>query len=343
MTERSEAQHWVGFDLGGTKMLAQVYDADLKPLGRERRKTKAAASTGSGLERIQETIVAALAAAGVAPQQLAGIGIGCPGPVDMEAGDAPRSAESRLEGSRRRRKLQEQFDCPVAVLNDVDSGVYAEYRFGAGQGARCVIGVFPGTGVGGGCVYKGEILRGAKTTCMEIGHVQVMPEGPLCGCGRRGCLEAVASRLAIAANAAKAAYRGDAPHLKELSGTDIGEIRSGALAEAIEARATRWSKQIVPRGGAADRHRVAGVVHLLGSGHRDPRRRTARGDARRCSSTRSASPPRKRVMPAYQGHVRSARLEAGRRRRRPRSSRVGAAQVRTGEVGAGRRRRVMRD
>jgi glucokinase len=112
-------------------------------------------------------------------------------------------------------------------------------------------------------VYKGEILHGAKTTCMEIGHIQVMPEGPLCGCGKRGCLEAVSSRLAIAANAAKAAYRGDAPHLKELSGTDIGEIRSGALAEAIGAGDT-VVEQIVREAARQIGIALAGVVQLLG-------------------------------------------------------------------------------
>jgi len=97
---------------------------------------------------------------------------------------------------------------------------------------------------------------------MEIGHVQVMPEGPLCGCGRRGCLEAVASRLAIAANAAKAVFRGDAPHLKELAGTDISEIRSSALSEAIKA-GDKVVEEIVKEGARHIGVAVAGVVHLL--------------------------------------------------------------------------------
>src|SRR5690606_11620102 len=115
----------------------------------------------------------------------------------------------------------------------------------------------------GGCVYKGEILHGAHMTCMEIGHVQVMPEGPLCGCGRRGCLEALASRLAIAANAAKASYRGEAGHLKQLGGTDLSEIRSGVLADAIKA-GDKVVEQIVRE---AARHlgvAIAGVVQILG-------------------------------------------------------------------------------
>ena len=97
---------------------------------------------------------------------------------------------------------------------------------------------------------------------MEIGHIQVQPEGRVCGCGQRGCLETVASRLAISAEAASAAYRGEAPHLLEMAGTDLSSIKSGVLAKAIKAgdavveRIVRNAAQHL--GGA-----IAGVVNLL--------------------------------------------------------------------------------
>jgi glucokinase len=134
-----------------------------------------------------------------------------------------------------REALEREFGCPVAVANDVDVGVFGEYRFGAARSARTAIGVFPGTGIGGGCVYKGKIFRGKYSSCMEIGHIQINPHGKLCGCGRYGCLETEASRLAISAEAAKAAYRGEAPYLREHAGADLNEIRSASLAEAIKA------------------------------------------------------------------------------------------------------------
>jgi glucokinase len=263
MNDTIDRDCWVGFDLGGTKMLALVYDDELRVLSRERRKTKAAAGTDSGLERIGETIDAALAAAGIDKKVLGGIGIGCPGPVDMDRGILLNPPNLGWLDVPIGERLQKQFDCPVAVLNDVDAGVYAEYRFGVAQGSRCVVGVFPGTGIGGGCVYRGEILRGSSSSCMEIGHVQVMPEGPLCGCGRRGCLEAVASRLAIASHAARAAYRGEAPHLNETAETDISEIRSGVLADSIAA-GDKVVEQIVREAARHIGRAVAGVIHILG-------------------------------------------------------------------------------
>ena len=97
---------------------------------------------------------------------------------------------------------------------------------------------------------------------MEIGHLQVTPRGPMCGCGRRGCLEAMASRLAIAANAAKCVYRGEAPKLQEIAGTDLANIRSGAIAEAVKA----GDEAILQLVLEASRHigiAIASLVHLI--------------------------------------------------------------------------------
>src|SRR5207253_863762 len=155
--------------------------------------------------------------------------------VDLERGVVVEAANLGWRNVAIRDALEKEFKCPVVVLNDVDAGVYGEYRFGAGKGLRCVIGVFPGTGIGGGCVYEGKVLRGKSVSCFEIGHIQINANGIPCGCGRIGCLETEASRLAIATAAAAAAFRGEAPHLFAMAGTDVSLIRSGVLAEAIQA------------------------------------------------------------------------------------------------------------
>ncbi|MCU0880021.1 MAG: ROK family protein, partial [Pirellulaceae bacterium] len=158
--------------------------------------------------------------------------------------------------------LEKEFGCPAVILNDVDAGVYGEYRFGAGKNARCLVGVFPGTGIGGGCVLEGNVLRGKNMSCFEIGHVQVSDNGPACGCGRWGCLEAEASRLAIAAQSAMAAFRGEAPNLLAAAGTDLAEIRSGTLAESIKAGDT-IIRRIVERSARLIGRAVGDVVNLL--------------------------------------------------------------------------------
>ncbi len=231
---KNEKKYVVGFDLGGTKMLAVVFNDKWKVVGRKRRKTKAFLGLKTGLERIRETISDALTNAGIEADQLAGIGMGIPGPLNPERGVLLDLPNMGWQNVPMKKELEKSFSCPATMINDVDAGTYAEYRFGAGKKKRCVLGVFPGTGIGGGCVYDGNIIRGSSISAMEIGHLCVQPDGPLCGCGRRGCLEAVASRLAIAQAAAAAAYRGEAPYLQKKIGMDLSKVRSGALAESIE-------------------------------------------------------------------------------------------------------------
>ena len=258
----SDEKHWLGFDLGGTKMMAKVFDAGFKATGSHKTKTKGAEGAKEVLGRIVETVRKALDDAHLKASDLGGIGVGCPGPLDLDRGVILEAPNLGWKNVTLKETLEKEFDCPAVIANDVDAGTYGEYRFGAAQKARAALGVFPGTGIGGAFIYEGRILRGRTSSCLEIGHVQVQPEGRVCGCGQRGCLETVASRLAISAEAAAAAYRGEAPHLLELAGTDLGSIKSGVLAKAIQAgdavveRIVRNAAQHL--GGA-----IAGAVNLL--------------------------------------------------------------------------------
>lgn len=262
MAEENEKDYWVGFDLGGTKMLATVFDAAFQPLGSDRRKTKGHLGVESGLGRMISVIRKAMADADVGRKQVRGIGVGCPGPLNLERGvilDAPNLGWEHVPVKE---TLEKEFGCPTVIANDVDVGVFGEYRFGAGQHERCVLGVFPGTGIGGGLIYEGRIFRGKNMSCMEIGHVQLMAGGPRSGTGQVGSLEAVASRLAIAAQAAQAVFRGQAPHLRELAGTDLTKVRSGVLAQAVEA-GDQVVKQIIVDAATHIGIVVAGAIHLL--------------------------------------------------------------------------------
>ncbi|OGV62360.1 MAG: transcriptional regulator [Lentisphaerae bacterium RIFOXYB12_FULL_65_16] len=232
--DKAAGKYWIGFDLGGTKMMATLYDAKFTPIGRARKKTRPHEGLERGMERIVKTIHEALQEAKVDAQGLAGIGIGTPGPLDLDRGVILATPNLGWKNVNLKGTLEKTFGCPAVVLNDVDAGVYGEFRFGAGRGARCVVGIFPGTGIGGGCVYEGKIIRGRTNSVLEIGHMQVMPQGPLCGCGRRGCLEAVSSRLAISTAAAAAAYRGEAPTLLANVGMDLSNIGSNALAASVQ-------------------------------------------------------------------------------------------------------------
>ncbi len=262
MPENRNKKLWIGFDLGGTKMLAGVFDSSFKQVGKARKKTLGRNGLKLGIGRIIETIQEAVQSAGVEPGRLGGIGLGIPGPLDPQSGVVLDTPNLGWRNFQLRDPLKNQFGCPVCIINDVDAGVYGEYKFGAGRNSRTVLGVFPGTGIGGGCVYEGRVLTGTTRSCFEIGHVQVLPEGPLCGCGQRGCLEALASRLAISAAAAAAVFRGEAPQLQQTAGTDLSNIRSGALAAAIKA-GDKVVEQIVRNAAQWLGVGIANAVHLI--------------------------------------------------------------------------------
>jgi glucokinase len=262
MSDPSEDGHWLGFDLGGTKMQASLFTSKFQLLTQRRKKTRGHEGPTAGIDRIKGMIEKCLEEAALPRDQLAGIGIGCPGPLDLNEGIIREAPNLGWKNVPLREILEKEFGCPVVLCNDVDAGVYGEFRFGSAVGARTVLGVFPGTGIGGGMVTEGKIFRGATTSCLEIGHFPTVPNGGICGCGRRGCLETVASRLAISAEVAKAAYRGQAPHIMRLAGTDLANIRSGTLAEAIEHGDTivdRIVRDAARHLGVA----MAGAVNLL--------------------------------------------------------------------------------
>lgn len=253
---------WIGFDLGGTKMLAVAFDSSFSEIGKIKRQTKANLGAAKGVQRIIGTIHQALENAKMSPRQIKGIGVGSPGPLDLRKGIILEAPNLGWKNVDLKMNLEKEFKCPAVIANDVDAGTYGEYRFGAAQKARCVVGVFPGTGIGGGCVYHGEIIQGERNSCMEIGHLPVMPEGALSGCGLQGTLESVASRLSISAAVAAAAYRGEAPYLMSHAGTDLKNIRSGMIAESIKQGDITVEK-IVYKSAQWIGYTMAGVVHLL--------------------------------------------------------------------------------
>lgn len=262
MPQDTNEGYWVGFDLGGTKQLAAVYNGDYECLGRDRKKTKGYLGVESGVARVIETIQNALKVANIPVSQIRAIGVGCPGPVNPDKGillDTPNLGWKKVN---LKEILEKEFKCSVTVANDVDCGVYGEYRFGDHKKSRSLMGVFPGTGIGAGFIYEGRIFRGHGISCMELGHTRVLPGGPLSGFGHEGSLEAVAGRLAIAGASVQAAYRGQAPTLMELCKTDLADVRSGSLADAIK-KGDKAIEQIVYKAGHDIGVSLAGMIHVL--------------------------------------------------------------------------------
>lgn len=217
----------VGVDLGGTKILVRAVEPETgKAYGRVKMVTP------SGPEAVLDAMAESV-------EQLDGwseteaIGIGVPGFVDA---DGVVAKCPNIRGWDRpvavAAELTERLDKPVIVANDVNCGVVAEHRLGAGRGHSDLLAVFVGTGVGGGLVVNGALAAGERGMAGEIGHVTVEPGGRQCGCGGFGHMEAYAGRAGIDAEVRRRAAKGSSELLLELAGG--GPIKSRHLARGLE-------------------------------------------------------------------------------------------------------------
>ena len=252
-----------GIDLGGTKIQAVVID------GRNVVRGKARVPTPRGgppavAAAMAETLRTSLLSAGASPGQLVAAGVGAPGAIDFATGAVSHSGNiPGWEGAfPLGRTLAEDLGVPVRIGNDVDVATEAEYRLGAGKGFRSVLGVFWGTGVGGGLVLNGQRWSGRGASA-EIGHVVVQMDGRPCPCGRRGCLEAYAGRGAMELRARAAADKGTKTTLFEIMarrGKD--RLASGVWEEAL-AQGDHLATRLIDEAMAALGAGVASANNLL--------------------------------------------------------------------------------
>lgn len=227
--------HILAIDLGGTKIFAALFDEFGNIVGRAKAKTRAQRGSEAVFKRIVKTAKEAIQAAAVSPDQIAAIGIGAPGPLDPDSGYIIEAANLQMRQFPLGPRLQERFQCPVILDNDVNAGTYGEFRMGAARGASDVLGVFVGTGIGGGIIIDGKLHRGFSKNAGEVGHMVIKAGGPRCNCGRRGCLEALASRTAISRDIRKAIKRGKKTLLTRMLGKKIEDVPSKALRKAYLA------------------------------------------------------------------------------------------------------------
>jgi glucokinase len=206
-----------GIDVGGTKMQAALVNSRGTVVGEARRPTPGRAPADEVVAELDGVVRDALGAAGLDAPALRGVGVGWPGPVDEAAGTVSRAVHvlGLKDGFALSEALGAALGTPVYVGNDVQVATNAEWALGAGRGYGSVLGVFWGTGVGGGIVLNGKPWTG-RGSAGEIGHVVVRENGRRCPCGRRGCMEAYAGRAAMEERARRALARGRRTALFEI-------------------------------------------------------------------------------------------------------------------------------
>ncbi len=253
-----------GIDLGGTKVQAVVVDQDSKVVGEARQPTPTSGGPPAVVSQMADTMNQAAEAAGLATARLDGVGVGSPGAVDAEAGtvDEARNLPDWEDPFPMAAALTELLGCPVYLGNDVSVGVRAEYELGAAKDAKSLLGVFWGTGVGGGIILDGKTWVG-RGAAAEIGHMVVKLNGARCPCGRRGCVEAYAGRAAMEAKARRWAKRGKHTELFEImEKRGRTRLQSGIWFRALK-RGDPMAVKLIERAIAALGAGVASAVNLL--------------------------------------------------------------------------------
>jgi glucokinase len=283
---------YIGCDLGGTNLRAAIVDVEnASVLHQMSIPTLAREGHDAVMRRMGDLFLQVIEKAGLKKEDIGGVGIGVPGVLDLEKGET--LFLPNLPGTWPHVPLQatitRQTGLPAALLNDVRSITYGEWRFGAGRGVDTIAVFAIGTGVGGGLVVNGQLHLGIGGTGGEIGHTTIDFNGPKCGCGNYGCLEAYASAPAIAAMGMKAVSQGLTTHISELCEYDLNRITPKLIAEAA-LQGDEIAKDIYERAGfyigiaAANmcvavgprRIVIAGGVSRVGDLLLDPIRRTVR-------------------------------------------------------------------
>ena len=181
----------IGLDLGGTKVLGILTESDHKVLHRKKHRLSNRTDISAVMDQISN--IYTVLAEQVGNEKIDSVGIALPSPVDNELGHAKHLTAFQKKELPVRDMLKERTGVDVKLGNDVNMATLAEYKFGAGKGVSSLFTFYPGTGLGGGYIYKGKLVTGFNSTAAEVGHVVIDINGPLCKCGRHGCLEATVS------------------------------------------------------------------------------------------------------------------------------------------------------
>ncbi|TWE13011.1 ROK family glucokinase [Rudaeicoccus suwonensis] len=222
----------IGIDIGGTKIAGGVVDQGGQIVRRARRDTPA--QDPDAIAHTTADLILELAAGA---DHIAGVGVACAGYIDKVGSTVLFAPNLAWRDEPLKARLSSQVELPVLIENDANAAAYGEFLHGGGKAADDMIMMTVGTGVGGGIINDGNLVRGAFGFGGEIGHLRVMPDGLPCGCGKRGCLEAYGSGSALLRAARKLVQSGapEAAVLSQMCDGDVAALRGSHVTEAAKA------------------------------------------------------------------------------------------------------------
>lgn len=254
----------LGVDIGGTKSAVVLARSDGEILHRLSEPTESdRRGPEAVLTRLAEMAREVMAQGRVMANDIKGVGVSCGGPLDTKTGViyAPPNLPG-WEAVPVKRILEDALGLPVRVENDANATALAEWRFGAGKGAQNVVFLTMGTGIGGGLILDGKLYRGTNDLAGEVGHQTILMNGPKCGCGKRGCLEALASGPAIARLARESMMYGRHKRVLALAGGKPNAITAQHVIEAAK-EGDPFAAQILEEVGTYMGVGIANLIQIL--------------------------------------------------------------------------------
>ena len=221
---------YIGIDLGGTNIQGGVVDSDGKVIANDRVKTKAEGGEDVVIKRIAKLVESLCEKAECTTKDITALGIGAPGAINIEKGVVIEAVNLRWNDYPLASELKKELGIPVVVDNDVNVGTWGEYKAGAGKGFSDMLGIFVGTGIGGGLIINGDLYHGVNMTAGEIGHTIIRGDAPL---GQR-TLEDLASRRNVVNQLGQLIEANHSSMITELTGGDMSKVRSKILSEAFK-------------------------------------------------------------------------------------------------------------
>lgn len=225
-------EYYLGLDLGGTKILTGLADAQGNIITRSRKETEAELGEDKIIENMIETIESVIDKAGIEKEQIRTLGIGSPGPLDAKKGIIIENSNLPWKNVKLVEKIEAALGINTLLKNDANAAALGEKWFGAGREVDNMVYLTISTGIGGGAVINKELFSGVNDNACEIGHTVIDPNGPLCGCGNHGCLESFSSGTSIGKRAREAAAAGKSKKMLELADNIIEEIDAVICAQA---------------------------------------------------------------------------------------------------------------
>lgn len=248
----------IGIDLGGTQIRAVRLSRDGQIHAHQRVATAATAGPQVVIGQIEQLIAAMVGT--LEPAEIIGVGVASTGPVDLAAGIALQAPTiAGWFNVPLKALLEERTGLRVELWNDANMAALGEWRFGSGRGCEHFVYVTLSTGIGGGVIVDNRLLLGRKGMAGEVGHMTIVPDGPLCCCGNHGCWEALASGTALAQFAAAALADGEPSLIRDIA---AGEpVRGAHVAEAAE-RGDPLALTLMQREGEWIGIGIANLLHL---------------------------------------------------------------------------------